>query len=542
MNNPFDYTPDPACDAAYAELLLRLEELKASPRQEDAEFIRELEAGKMLGVLIAADSRGERHTLYAFSGQLGGGEFHRPGFVEPVFDYLLPDGHFKRREKEIVCMNREIEAFERGPLEDAACAYREAKAAADAEEWAFRGKCLLRKEERRRRRTAGSVDEEEAAAMTRQSQFDKAELRRLRQRLTSRLEPVKRDYEAALHNHADMKAARRAASENLQQWLFSNFRLRNACGETRSLSEIFAETPTGIPPSGAGECCAPKLLQAAYLNGWTPLAMAEYWYGKPRRGEVREHGRHYPACSGKCGPVLEWMLQGLEVESPPERPRPGAAHAEPEVIFENRWFCVAIKPAGMLSVPGKGEDRSLQRWLSERYGAEKDVRMAHRLDQDTSGLIVATFGELAFKTMQSLFARRLVSKTYVADLEGDYVALGIPGKGRIELPLTSDWLDRPRQRVDGAEGKEAVTDYEFISMEDGRSRVLFTPLTGRTHQLRVHAASRRGLGMPIVGDRLYGRAPSSPSGRMHLHAAAIEFTFPIDSRHYRFEAPYPSFN
>ena len=295
----------------------------------------------------------------------------------------------------------------------------------------------------------------------------------------------------------------------------------------------------GIPPSGAGECCAPKLLQAAYLRGLHPLAMAEYWYGRPKGGEVRVHGEHYPACRGKCLPVLGWMLQGLSVEPPLGSDVTSHVAHKPEIIYENQWFCVVNKPSGMLSVPGKGETVSVQQWLSDRYGLDRMVKMAHRLDQDTSGLLVATFGPAPFKVMQSLFATRKVKKIYVAELDGDYEAKGLPRIGRIDLPLSPDWLDRPRQRVDFEEGKSAVTDYEFVGVSDGRSRVNFYPLTGRTHQLRVHAASEKCLGIPIAGDRLYGRNGGKGATRLHLHARKLEFIFPLDGERYCFECPAP---
>ncbi|MDE6317047.1 MAG: RluA family pseudouridine synthase, partial [Muribaculaceae bacterium] len=372
-------------------------------------------------------------------------------------------------------------------------------------------------------------------------------LHRLKKRLNADLEPLaSRLTEAQAHLDA-MKEKRRSDSEALQSWLFTNFRVLNARGESKCLSDIFAGTSMKIPPSGAGECCAPKLLQAAYLRGLRPVAMAEYWYGQPKGGEVRRHGAHYPACRGKCYPVLGFMLQGLDIEPPLDSDSRDSAVHTPEILFENQWFCVVNKPSGMLSVPGKGEATSLQQWLAGRYGPQCSVKMAHRLDQDTSGLMIATFGERPFKVMQSLFAGRKVKKTYVADLEGEWEARDIPRQGRIALPLSPDWLDRPRQRVDFDNGKEAITDYEFTGRGDGRSRVLFHPLTGRTHQLRVHAASAQGLGMPIAGDRIYGRdaaasvcyASAYNTKRLHLHAQRIEFTFPLDGRHYIFDSPAP---
>lgn len=539
MNNPFDYIPDKECDEAFRKLIAMLESLRKSDLADDVGFLRELEAGKMLGVLIATDAEGVHHTLYAFSGQLGCGGFHREGFVEPVFDYLQPDGHFKMKEAEISRLNLEIAGFEDGAYADITRDYMRAEEIIKTEISAYKEKCRLSKSERDAKRKNGQPDEAELAAMTRQSQFEKAELHRLKKRLGAGIEPLAIALREAQSRLDALKEKRRIESEELQNWLFSNFILLNARGESRSLSDIFAATPMKIPPSGAGECCGPKLLQGAYVRGWHPVVMAEYWYGEPKGGEVRRHGEHYPACRGKCLPVLSWMLQGLETEPPIEEEIRHIILSEPEIIYENQWFCVVDKPSGMLSVPGKGAAVSVEEWLAAKYGQEKNVRVAHRLDQDTSGLLIATFGQIPLKVMQMLFSMRCVIKTYVAELEGDYEALGQPKQGRIELPLSPDWLDRPRQRVDPDGGKEALTEYEFIAGMHGSSRVIFHPLTGRTHQLRVHAASERGLAMPIAGDRLYGKNGGVGRSRLLLHAWKIEFTFPIDKRHYSFESRVP---
>lgn len=539
MNNPFDYTPDKACDNAFYKLIAALEELKKSSSPDDTAFINEIESGKMLGVLIATDDSGQSHTLYAFSGQIPGIGFYRRGFVGPVFDYLQPDGYFKTKEAEISRQNLEISQFENGRLSQAKKDYELAKSRVENEIEGYRRQCRLSKSERKAKRESGDATEEELEEMVSQSQFEKAELHRIKKRSAAALEPFFNNLKEAESELAAMKKKRRDDSEALQKWLFSNFKVFNACGESRSLSEIFASTATGVPPSGAGECCAPKLLQAAYLQGWHPVSIAEYWYGKPKDGEVRIHGRHYPACHGKCLPVLGWMLQGLTIDPPLGTECRREEVEEPKIIFENDWFCVIDKPSGMLSVPGKGSEISLQQWLTDKYGNERDVKMAHRLDQDTSGLMVATFGQLPYKLMQSLFATRKVKKEYAADLEGNYESLGIPRTGRIQLPLSPDWEDRPRQHVDFETGKEAVTDYEFIRTGENRSSITFYPHTGRTHQLRVHAASAMGLGMPIVGDRLYGRERGILHERLRLHARKLEFTFPIDGKHYCFESPIP---
>lgn len=539
MNNPFDYVPDARCDEAFRRLVDNLEFLKRSDRPEDLNFIRELETGKMLGVLIATDGEGHDRTLYAFSGQLGNGGFHYDGFVGPVFDYLHPDGYFKRKEADISLQNVEISKYEEETVSVLQRDYEHQKKKGEAEISEFRSQCRRSKAERDARRKAGDADETELTAMIRQSQFEKAELHRIKRRVAEDLEPLAERLKQAHSCLAVLKEKRRSDSEALQKWLFASFKLLNARWESKSLSEIFSGTSLRIPPSGAGECCAPKLLQAAYLREWHPKAIAEYWYGKPKRGEVRVHGMHYPACRGKCLPVLCWMLQGLDVKPPLDTERLAGEAGIPKIIYENQWFCVVEKPSGMLSVPGKGAAVSLQQWLDDKYGAGLSVKMAHRLDQDTSGVIIATFGEEPFRIMQALFATRQIRKTYIADLDGDYQMRGIPSHGRIELPLAPDWLDRTRQVVDIKSGKPALTEYEFTDVSEGRTRVKFCPHTGRTHQLRVHAASEMGLDMPIAGDRLYGRRAVGSGERLHLHACRIEFTFPLDGLHYIFESPAP---
>lgn len=539
MNNPFDYTPDARCREAFIKLTTYLDGLKESGDPADACFCRELEEGKMLGVLIATDSAGVEHTLHAFSGQIGEEGFHRDRFVEPVFDYLDPDGYFKEHERRISRMNMEICDFRRNQLAEAEQEYETLKSEAEATIDRFRQQCKVSKTARDARRAAGGCTDGELAAMIKESQFEKAELHRMKKTAADELMPYATRLRETQERLDAMKLRRRSASEDLQKWLFDNFTVLNARGERRSLSDIFSETSFRIPPSGAGECCGPKLLQAAYTRGWKPEAIAEYWYGKARDGEVRIHGAHYPACRGKCLPILTWMLKGLDICPPLESVCMPATTASPRIIYENSHFCVVDKPAGMLSVPGKGHAVSVQEWLAGRFAGKEMVRMAHRLDQDTSGLLIATFTMEAYKAMQRLFAMREVSKTYIAELAGDYRSAGKPSEGRIELPLSPDPLDRPRQLVDTTGGKEATTDYEFTGVSGDRSRILFHPVTGRTHQLRVHAASPSGLGMPICGDRLYGSGGGKDARRLMLHAQRIVFTFPLDNTRYSFDSPVP---
>lgn len=312
-------------------------------------------------------------------------------------------------------------------------------------------------------------------------------------------------------------------SARLQDWLFSQYRIMNALGDESSVKEIFAERGL-VPPGGTGDCAAPKLLNYAYRNGLKPLAMGEFWYGRSPLREVREQGRFYPSCTGKCGPLLSWMMRGLDVDPNPldtELDSP----AEPAIIYEDDSIIVVDKPAGMLSVPGRIGAKSLLEWLRERFG--ESVESCHRLDMDTSGIMVYANGLSAKAELERQFASREVRKSYRARLDGGpwHHAL----KGTVALPLMLDYYDRPRQMVDREHGKLAVTEYEVLGiLPDGGIDILFRPLTGRSHQIRVHAAHSAGLGHPVRGDRLYGSC--SPDDRLWLRACGLAFFHPEDGR------------
>lgn len=308
------------------------------------------------------------------------------------------------------------------------------------------------------------------------------------------------------------------ASAQLQDWLLSQYKVLNAKGESRDIKSIFADSGL-IAPGGTGECAAPKLLQYAYTHGMHPVAMGEFWYGLPKGGQVRQQGRFYPACTGKCGPLLTFMTQGLDVEpNPLDR---DFLYSEPRVIFSDDDIVVASKPSGMLSVPGKSGRGSMMDWLAEQFGP---IFSCHRLDMDTSGIMVFARTLEAKADLDRQFASGEVQKTYRARLEAGRVPFRHKSKGTIALPLAADYYDRPRQIVDRAHGKLAITEYEVRSIfPDSEVDIVFRPHTGRTHQLRVHAAHPDGLGQPIKGDRLYG---SRFGGRLFLHAETLKFRHP----------------
>ena len=516
---PFCYTPHPLCVLAAGEVQAYL-----STRDD---WQQELDEGKMFGVLVVRTAEGRLGFLAAFSGILAGKNLH-PYFVPPVYDLLRPDGFFKVEEEQISLINariRTLEADERYLQLKAALADEEqaARSALDAAKASMKA-AKARREERRKE---AALTPDEAEALIRESQFQKAECKRLERSLNERLDALRRPLGEWEDEMARLKAERKQRSAALQLRLFAQFEMLNARGERKNLCDIFAPTAQQVPPAGAGECAAPKLLQQAYLHGWQPLCMAEFWWGRSPKTEVRHHGHYYPACQGKCGPILGHMLQGLDVdESPRLQAMKQSSTAALEIVYEDSWLAVVNKPAGMLSVPGKEEAESVYSLMRRRYPTAEGPLTVHRLDMDTSGLMLIAKTKEAHRLLQEQFRQRLVSKRYIALLEGNVPA----DKGRIDLPLCPDPLDRPRQLVHPVHGKAAITDYEVLERKDGRTLVAFYPHTGRTHQLRLHAAHPQGLHCPIVGDPLYGH----PATRLCLHAETLEFTHPATGRRMRF--------
>ena len=547
---PFHYTPHPLCVLAAEEV----KEYIASRK----EWQEELAFGKMFGVLIVQTDNGITNNeenqigyLAAFSGNLAGKNLH-PYFVPPVYDLLQPEGFFKIEEEQISAINIRIRELENSgsylnskekwkiETEQAKAVLNQAKA-----------ELKMAKEAREiRRQSSPELSEEEQASLIRESQYQKAEYKRLEKEWKKRLEELETEVRHFDIEIERLKTERKERSAALQRKLFEQFRMLNAQGEVKDLYTIFEQTVQKVPPAGAGECALPKLLQYAYLHQLKPLAMAEFWWGDSPKNEIRYHGYYYPSCKGKCEPILQHMLQGLEVD---ENPLLNPVHEEEEleIVFEDEWLLVVNKPAGMLSVPGKAEDRdSVYHRLKKKYPEATGPMIVHRLDMATSGLLLVAKTKEVHRDLQAQFANRSIKKRYVAVLDGIVLSERTGSTGRIELPLCLNPLDRPRQMVSSEHGKEAITEYQIISEseritsesentfnesnridESERSinesrkytRIIFYPLTGRTHQLRVHAAHPEGLGCPILGDELYGKK----ADRLYLHAEYIEFRHPI---------------
>ena len=584
---PFCYEVDPLAEAASLELQRYI---------ADADLMStEKGCGKMFGVLVVEyeDEEGalQRGFLAAYSGLLGGRN-DWPYFVPPVFDAQQPDGHFKRTEREISAINREIAAIEHDPeYLQSVEQHEQTKKRLQAEVDAFKAEVDAAKVRRDARRKSGEpLSEEEQAEMIRESQFMKAELRRRRKAMEQANSTLHIPHSTFLKS---LQRKRKQMSDELQRWLFAAYRMLNAKGEERDLIDIFREYTHAMPPAGAGDCCAPKLLQYAYLHHLRPVCMAEFWWGESPASEIRHHLHYYPACRSKCLPILTHMLKGLDVAPNPLAQKRHSA--EPRVLYADEYIMVVDKPAGMLSVPGKAESvrsefsdsanisveeyfANLQLPTNSQLPTEqftigeadnsklkiqnsKFLKAAHRLDMDTSGLLVLARTEQAYVELQRQFASRETVKRYEAVLSG------VPTQNSklktqnsstqpsgcleaISLPLIADINDRPRQRVDMEHGKPALTLYNIVEVravdantavaytikkvDKGRTLIHLYPKTGRTHQLRVHCAHPLGLACPILGDPLYG---IERADRMYLHAAELTFRHPVTGETMHFLSP-----
>ena len=518
---PFHYDPHPLC-------ILASQEVQAYLNRQTA-WQAELQRGKMFGVLAVKAEDDTIGYLAAFSGNLAHSN-EQEFFVPPVYDLLRPDGFFKQEEEQISAINHRIESLIHSEE------YKQALKEYEEEEMEAHAVLLKAKEDlqsakiRRDELRMKNPTEAQQKALSRESQFQKAEYKRLERKWKAELskrEAAIKSYEEELHR---LKQERKTRSAALQLKLFRQFRMQNALGEEKDLCELFAPTQQRIPPAGAGECAAPKLLQYAYLHQLHPLAMAEFWWGDSPVTEIRKHGHYYPACKGKCAPILTFMLQGLDVE---ENPLTKDKHTgwSPDIVYEDEDLLVVNKPAGMLSVPGKEGGRSLIERIRDLYPDAQEWQAVHRLDMATSGLLLLAKNKRIYQHLQAQFKNKTVKKRYVAWLDGI-----VPSdSGSISLPLCPDWMNRPRQMVNHTDGKPAQTRYEVLCRTEKQTRIAFYPLTGRTHQLRVHAASVEGLNAPITGDELYG----TKSDRLYLHAESIEFVHPRTGKRIHIEKSAP---
>ena len=557
MNNPLDYQPHPLCIAVCKELQTYL-----SQREDWRE---EIGKGKMFGVLIVENAKPEPGAseigyLAAYSGQIGG-RSDWDDFVPAVFDYLQPDGYFKTHEAEISDINQRIKQLDGNEyIKEAKSLILQLQEERKQTIAAYQEKMKEAKAKRDARRKTGNLTPEEEAEMVKESQFMKAELRRLKKSLSEKT-TLETEYEVFQADILRLKQLRKTLSDALQQWLFSQFRMQNHEGKMKDLLEIFRDAALRdypqatlatsriaalkmVPPAGSGECCEPKLLQYAYLHGYRPLQMAMFWWGESPKEEIRHHLQFYPACNGKCKPILHWMLPDRVFDSKI------AEKQALEILYEDDQLAVIHKPSGLLSVPGRDSSQpSVYSIMRKKYPAASSPLIVHRLDMATSGLMIIAKTDFAYHRLQNEFLHHRVQKKYIAiigckdqeacdkiwekakkkEMKEEEERTSISAeKQKISLPLMPDYLDRPRQIVNHEQGKEAITEYEVLDRIDATHlRLALYPKTGRTHQLRVHCAHHEGLNAPILGDPLYGNEKAS---RLHLHAEEITFEHPLTGK------------
>ncbi len=529
---PFYYDPHPLTKIAATELQQYLE----TQTHLDHNFGLDADkagtvVGKMFGVLVVQDTQGKLGYLSAFSGKLAGSNDH-PRFVPPVFDMLVENGFFLKEIEIINTINARIKKLEEDnnyqhlKLDDEKLSAQSLQEIA-----AFRKQLKDNKENRKqlREQQKNSLSQPDyevvEAELIKQSLHDKHQLNVLTNKWEQILSAV-RTRLAQFECEIDiLKNERKEKSAALQAQLFAQYVFLNKDGKSKSLQEIFSGTAFGKPPAAAGECATPKLLQFAFANGYKPLAMAEFWWGAAPKSEIRRHKHFYPACTGKCKPILAHMLEGIPVDENPFLRTPEES-SELEIVFEDESFVVVNKPAGLRSVPGVDIRDSVYTRLKHVLGTEPLI--VHRLDMGTSGLLVVAKTPQAHKHIQRQFLQGAVRKRYSALLS----KVIDQSEGEIDLPLGADLFNRPRQLVCFKTGKKSITKWKMIKKYNTMTKVDFWPLTGRTHQLRMHSAHELGLNAPIVGDDLYGTA----SERMCLHAAHLEFTHPKTKEKISFEA------
>ncbi len=527
FTNPFAYRPSAECEEAASIVRQYI-------ATEHSEWAEELSQGKMLGVLICKDKHGNTGFLAAFSGTLDRSLTHE-WFVPPVLDYEEPCGVFKIEDGKISEINKQISQIETSEgYADAKLKLANIKQEAENDIAHLKAKYATHKEQRNAARVAHPDLKD---SLDRESQFEKAEIKRKSKRWEEQIKEAESEVSKFKEGVSRLKGERVRRSNILQRWLFSRMKLHCADGAKVSVHDIFLQYTHTVPPSGTGDCCAPKLLNFAFANGLLPISMAEFWVGASPRGEIRIDGQFYPACQQKCHPTLMRMLANSPYAPVSNNYQQEASSVDVsdklEIIYEDDYILAANKPSGIITVSVSPDVDTLDRRVKAKNPDITGPGYIHRLDQPTSGIVLFAKTKEAHKRMQSLFESREAKKRYVAILEGEPRELN----GEISLPLIPNPDDRPRQMVDFIRGKKAVTRYEVISKEcvDGKTltRVYFYPQTGRTHQLRVHAASPMGLVCPIVGDNLYGHLGK----RLMLHADRIEFNHPFTGKQIVIECP-----
>ncbi|WP_024607844.1 RluA family pseudouridine synthase [Pseudoalteromonas sp. TAB23] len=520
---PFYYEPQPLAVAATKQLQQQLETLM---------HLKAENAGKMFGVLVVQNTKQQLGFLSAYSGQIEGDKANI-SFVPPVSSMQLQDDSYLTQSKIINDINAQIEQLENSEqlhevnskLDDATQSYQQALLAQQAVMQAGR-------QQRKIQRTEGELELSESDfeqlknKLAGQSIVEKKQLLALKAYWQNIIESLQQTHINISDEIAHLKKRRKTLSKSLQKKLFAQYQFLNANGETTDLNAIFAALPEHTPPSGAGDCAAPKLLQYAYKHGLKPLAMAEFWWGAAPKSAIRQHKNYYPSCYSKCQPILGHMLKGLDVEDNPLLINP-ARGKDLSIVYKDDDLLVVNKPAEFLSVPGVNIDDSVYMRIKTQFPEASGPLIVHRLDMSTSGLLMIALNKRVHKALQKQFIERTIDKRYVALVNGNVAE----DSGVIDLPLMLDFDDKPRQMVCYKHGKPSLTTWQVLERNNNITRLQLYPKTGRTHQLRVHCAHSLGLNMPIIGDTHYGQK----ADRLHLHAEYLAFTHPITLKRLEFE-------
>jgi tRNA pseudouridine32 synthase/23S rRNA pseudouridine746 synthase len=532
---PFYYTPHPIALEAVRLLQERLNSVDFKHDFGIGRSERNGAIGKMFGVLVVENKSGELGYIAAFSGKLGNSNHHE-GFVPPVYDLLDPSGFFRKEEIEVNDLTLELHRFEQNE------GYVELKNEVGVrrntfQKWMEEEKVQLKKLKKLRQEKRDTANQQDKSAYNLlieelKEESIRQQIQFKQQQYVKKLElqQLEESLQKLEQQLTELREKRAAMSADIQSRIFQSYTFLNSANQQKSLLDIFKETPFKTPPAGAGECAAPKLLQFAFLNQLKPIAMAEFWWGMSPESEVKIHQEFYPACRGKCEPILSHMLKGIELDVNPMSINPAEGKELP-IIYEDDYLLLVNKPAEFLSVPGKTIADSVQTRMQHLYPYATGPLLVHRLDMSTSGIILIAKRKDIHESLQKQFLKRSVEKRYIALLQG-YVK---SSHGEIELPLRVDLEDRPRQLVCYEHGKHALTKYEVLERTKGHTRVYFYPHTGRTHQLRVHAAHASGLNAPIIGDDLYGQK----ADRLYLHAEYFSFWHPITKERVEITCPAP---
>ena len=528
---PFYYEPHILAKIATKELQEYLEnqtDFKHNFGLENTS--NELAVGKMFGVLVVKNNKNEIGYLNAFSGKLADKSLPEK-FVPPVFNMRTEGSFYIKGELEIDAINAQLGNLKKDEnyLNLKKLVHKTTKEIEDDLAFQRKRMKLFKNDRKAQKRNATSIlneleFKELIKKLTQESYNNQFFMKELQEYYQTKIAKISKEFIIIEAKIASLKKERREKSNYLQQTLFSKYAFLNPKKELKNLLDIF-NNPAIKPPAGSGECSAPKLLQYAFANDLTPITMAEFWWGISPNSSVRQHKNYYPACQGRCKPILTHMLNGVEMDDNLLLENL-AEKQELKIIYEDDVLIVVNKPAEFLSVPGKDIKDSVYARIKDKYPNATGPLIVHRLDMSTSGILLLTKTKEANKILQSQFIDRTIKKRYVALLNGNL----IENNGKIKLPLRVDLDDRPKQLVDFTYGKPAETDWEIINRENGKTRVYFYPITGRTHQLRVHAAHKNGLNTPIVGDDLYGKKEN----RLHLHAQFIELYHPSTNKRISF--------